>query len=110
MERLTRLERKIIKIGLSKNTFSYDDLKKLESKFSQIRITQCLISMNDRGYFSSCEFCDDIPVRISLSDKALSFSERNRIDKIEFFKRSILCPIIVSFITTVIVLAIKSLL
>lgn len=108
MERLTRLERKIIKIGLSKNTFSYDDLKRLEPKFSKRRISQCLISMNDRGYFSRFFMSDAIPVNISLSDKALSFSERNRIDKIEFFKRSILCPIIVSFITTLIVLAIKS--
>lgn len=109
MEYLTRLERKIIKIGLSKDIFSYEDLAVLKPKHSDNDIYLCCRSMADRGYFYHNTFASgNIPVVLSLSDKGRHYYEHKRLDAIQFIKRSFICPVCVSIVTTLIVLWLKS--
>lgn len=109
MENLNKLERKIIKIGLSKDVFSYIDLKVLEPKYRENDIYLACLSLADSGYFSYKTFASgNIPVALSLSNKGRYYHEYKRLDTIKFIKRSFICPVCVSIVTTLIVLWLKS--
>lgn len=109
MEKLIKLEREIIKIGLSKDIFSYIDLEVLKSKYRENDIYLACLSLADRGYFDYKTFASgNIPVVLSLSNKGRHYFEHKRLDTIQFIKRSFICPICVSIVTTLFVLFLKS--
>jgi hypothetical protein len=111
VEHLTKLEREIINIGLSRDPFTYKDLESLTSKYGEKCVYQCCEALYKNDYLSHCVIADDgIPFYMTLSHEARSYAERHRIERIEFFKRSILCPILVSVATTLLVLLIQWLL
>lgn len=72
-------------------------------------VERCFLYLYDQGYIlPRSDECGNV-CEYSLTQQGRHFEEFQKIERLEFLKKSIFCPIVVSMLTTLITLWIKSL-
>lgn len=106
---LTKIEKNILKYCIKQDANSIDDLESLIAKYGIDEIRLAFRELDAKDMFSYCLFADGgIPYSFALSFKALHHTELSLIEVKSFILRSILTPILVSALTTLIIWLIRS--
>lgn len=106
---LTKIEKNILKYCIKQDANSIDDLEPLIEKYGINEIRLAFRELDAKNMFSYCVFADGgIPYSFALSFKALHHSELSLIEVKSFVLRSVLTPIIVSALTTLIIWIIRN--
>lgn len=106
---LTKIEKNILKYCIKQDANSIDDLDPLVEKYGIYEIRLAFRELDSKNMFSYCVFNDlGMPYSFSLSFKALHHTELSLIEVKSFILRSILTPILVSALTTLIIWIIKN--
>lgn len=106
---LTKIEKNILKYCIKQNANSIEDLNPLLEKYGTDEICLAFRELKSKNMFSHCIFADGgIPYSFALSFKALHHTELSLIEVKSFVLRSILTPILVSALTTLIIWIIRN--
>ena len=106
---LTKIEKNILKYCIKQNANSIEDLNPLLEKYDIDEICLAFRELKSKNMFNYCMFADGgIPYSFELSFKALHHTELTLIEIKSFILRSVLTPVVVSALTTLIIWIVRS--
>lgn len=106
---LTKIEKNILKYCIKQDANSIDDLEPLITKYGIYEIRLAFRELDAKNMFSYCIFADGgIPYSFALSFKALHHTELSLLEVKSFILKSVLTPMLVSALTTLIIWIVRS--
>lgn len=98
---LTKIEKNILNYCRNNNITSHKELTPLFDKYGTEHVCLAFRELYEKKMFSYCAFADnDLPAKFKLSFAGLHWNEKQRINLKSFFLRSIVTPIGISLVTS----------
>ena len=109
MERLTKIERKFLKMcNTNDGMTAQKKFNILCDKYSPLKVQSALVHLKESGYINFSPSAESYVYYFELKHKGLNYREITRLEFKAFVYKSVIVPIIVSLLTTLIIYKLPS--